>query len=126
MEIAKVAIIGIAGTVVALMLRQEKSEYAQMISIGLTVLIAAYAFAKVNYVTQELSSLFGEVPIDETYIRILFKLTGITYLSEFASSVCKDAGYGAVAAQIEIFAKISLVLVSFPIILALIETIRGL
>ena len=46
-------------------------------------------------------------------------------MADFAGNICKDAGYGAVAGQIEIFGKISILAVSSPIIIALLETIYG-
>ena len=52
-------------------------------------------------------------------------MTGIAYVSEFASSMCRDAGYQAVASQIEIFAKLSLLAVSLPVVTALINTIES-
>ena len=48
---------------------------------------------------------------------------GITYLAEFASNICKDAGYGAIASQLEIFAKLAILALSMPILFAFIQTI---
>lgn len=56
----------------------------------------------------------------------LLKITGITYIAEFASGLCKDAGYGAIGGQIEIFGKLSILAVSMPIVLALLETLKRL
>ena len=47
-----------------------------------------------------------------------------TYIAEFASGICKDAGYGSLGTQIEIFAKLSILAVSMPILLALLETVK--
>ena len=38
--------------------------------------------------------------------------------------ICKDAGYGSLGTQIEIFAKLSILAVSMPILLALLETVK--
>ena len=53
-------------------------------------------------------------------------MTGITYVSEFASSICKDLGYQSIASQIEMFARLLLFVISIPVVSALIETISGL
>lgn len=53
------------------------------------------------------------------------KIIGITYIAEFASDICKDAGHAAIANQIQIFGKLSVLAVSMPIVLALLETING-
>ena len=53
-------------------------------------------------------------------------MAGITYVSECASGICKDSGYTAVASQIEIFARISMLVISLPVVITLLETIGGL
>ena len=52
------------------------------------------------------------------------KMIGITYIAEFASGICRDAGYGSLGGQIEMFGKLSMLAVSMPILLTLMETIR--
>ena len=41
-------------------------------------------------------------------------MLGVTYVAEFAENICKDAGYQAIAAQIEMFAKLAIVALSIP------------
>ena len=53
-------------------------------------------------------------------------MIGVTYLSEFASSLCRDAGYGAVAGQIELVGKLSVLSIGMPVVLALLELIAGM
>lgn len=48
------------------------------------------------------------VAVDQTYITLILKMVGITYAAEFAMNICKDAGYAAVGNQIELFAKLSI------------------
>ena len=54
----------------------------------------------------------------------LMKMFGITYVAEFTSGICKDAGFGALGGQIEIFGKLSILAISTPILLALLETLQ--
>ena len=54
---------------------------------------------------------------------ILLKMIGITYVAEFSANLCKDAGYQAVAGQIEMFGKLSILVISMPVLLALLDTI---
>ena len=66
------------------------------------------------------------VRINRVYLTTLLKITGVTYIAEFASGICKDAGYGSIANQIEIFGKLSILAMSMPIVLALLEALQGL
>ena len=61
--------------------------------------------------------------LDGGYIRLMLKMMGITYVAQFAAEICKDAGYGAVGSQIELFGKVSILFVSMPVLLALLQTV---
>ena len=66
------------------------------------------------------------IQIEGVYLGTLLKMVGITYIAEFASGICKDAGYSALGVQIEMFGKLSILAVSAPVLLALFETLQGL
>ena len=70
-----------------------------------------------------LQSLASKASINSTFLAILLKITGIAFLAEFAVSVCKDAGEGAIASKIEIGSKIIIIAMSIPIISSLLEII---
>ena len=67
----------------------------------------------------------NSISVQTAYIQVLLKIIGITYISEFASDICKDAGYSTIAGQIGVFSKLSILAVSMPIITALMDTIQG-
>ena len=56
------------------------------------------------------------LPLKAGYIQTLMKIIGITYIAEFASDLCKDAGYQTIAGQIQIFGKLSVLAVSIPVL----------
>ena len=87
--------------------------------------VFCYVTARIKIVIESVNGFMGHVGVESRYITILVKMTGIAYVSEFASSMCRDAGYQAVASQIEIFAKLSLLAVSLPVVTALINTIES-
>ena len=65
------------------------------------------------------------IDMDVAYVGTLVKMLGITYVAEFSSSICKDAGYQTIAQQIEIFGKLAILVLSMPVLLALLDMIRG-
>ena len=46
-------------------------------------------------------------------------------MAEFSSGICRDAGYGAIGNQIEVFGRLTILAVSMPIVLALMEVLQG-
>ena len=65
------------------------------------------------------------MPVDTTYLNTLLKMIGITYIGQFGAGLCKDAGYSSIAGQIELFSKLSILALSMPVLLALLDTVYG-
>lgn len=126
MDIVKIAMIGLSGVVLALMLRQQKSEYALYISLAAAILILVFSVNRLTIVMETIRKIEAYIHMDSAMIKILIKMIGITYVAEFATGICKDAGFGNLGSQIEMFAKLSIMAVSVPVLLALIETVEGL
>ena len=124
MDIIKVGILGVAAVLMAIPLRKEKQEYSMFLSMAICIFI--YIITKVQIVLEFVEKLEGMIAIDSAYIGLVIKMVGITYAAEFAVNVCKDAGYGAIAGQIENFAKMSILVVSLPVLMAFIDTIGSL
>ena len=61
--------------------------------------------------------------LNGSYIETLVKMIGITYISEFASGICKDAGYQTIAVQIELFGKLMILVLCIPIIMTVLDTV---
>ena len=126
MDIIKVGILGVAAVFLAIPLRKEKQEYSMFLSMAVCICIFIYIITKVQIVLEFVEKLEGMIDIDSTYIGLVIKMVGITYAAEFAVNVCKDAGYGAIAGQIENFAKMSILVVSLTVLMAFIDTIGSL
>ena len=121
---ARVALLGIAGVLLALQLKSLKSEYSIYLCLGVSALIFWYMTEQLGSILEGLEMIQDTLPLNAGYIRTLIKIVGITYIAEFASDLCKDAGYQAVAGQIQMFGKLSVLAVSIPILTALLDTVR--
>ena len=53
---------------------------------------------------------------NNSFIKILLKITGIAILSEYAISICKDLGENSIANKIDFGSKIIVISLSIPII----------
>lgn len=121
----KIAMLGIAGILTALFLKETKPSFTVFISMATCLLIFFYAVGKLSYLADTLAELKIYVDLKESYLSSLLKIVGITYIADFSANLCRDAGYTAIAGQIEFFGKISILTISAPVILALLDTISG-
>ena len=126
MEITKIIGIAFVAVFVILLLKQYKSEYAIYVSIIAGIIILFYSITKLEVIIDLLKSLSNKIDINMNFFSILLKITGIAYLSEFASNVCKDAGETAIASKVELAGRILIIALSIPIISTLLETMLGL
>lgn len=124
MNIIQVGILGVAGILLAVQLKQEKSEVAVCLSIGISLLIFFGILDSLEVLAATVKDIGNFIQIDSSYVVTLIKMLGITYIAEFSAGLCKDAGYSAIATQIEIFGKLTILVLSLPILLALLRTIQ--
>lgn len=124
-EVIKVGAFGIVGVMLALQFKGQKPEYSMYIGFALSILIFCYVLKRAEVIMLQLDIIRKFLGSAEGYLSILLKVIGITYICEFSASICKDAGYGAVADQIEILGKLSVMLAGLPILFSVIEQIQN-
>lgn len=124
-ELVKVAFLGIAGVILAVQFKAVKPEYGIYIGMGVAILIFWFCLRQVEAVTAQFGRLKGYLNGAEGYLSVLMKVIGITYICEFSAGICKDAGYQAVAGQIEVLGKLTVMFAGLPILFAVIEQIQS-
>lgn len=117
----KTAMLGIVTIIVAMAMKQGKAEFATFVSLTGSILLAWIAVQLLEGITGGLERLEKMVGVDMEYMALLMKIIGVTYISEFASSLCRDAGYSAVAGQIELVGKLTILTIGMPVVMALFE-----
>ena len=118
------AVLGVAAVLIAIQFKGQKGEYGIYIALAASVLIFGIAITKLEVILAVMKEIQGYIKVNESYLSLLIKIVGITYVAEFASSLCKDAGYAAVAGQIEVVGKLTILTISMPVLLALLRTMN--
>ena len=124
MNMIQIGIIGVAGTLLAVQFKSGKSEYGIYISVALSLVIFFAIIGRLEVIIDALRTIANYINMDTAYIGTLIKMLGITYVAEFSAGICKDAGYQTIALQIEIFGKLAVLVLSMPVLLALLNTIK--
>ena len=125
MEVVRIVMLGMTGVLLGLFLKGTKPEYSIYISLAAGILIFFYMTEKLSYLFSSVLKIQEYLPLDTEYLTTLLKIIGITYIGQFSSGICKDAGYGAIGGQIEIFTKLYIIVLSMPVLLALMDTIHS-
>lgn len=122
----KIGIAAVVGSLLVMQLKNLKAEYGQLLLMALGLLLLYIGADRLTSITTLFQKLTDMIEVQKTYVAILLKMVGIAYICEFASNLCKDAGCQTIAGEVEMLGKLSILLVSLPVMTALVETITGL
>lgn len=122
-DVIKIMGIGLLALIIIVILKQYKPEFAIYVSMIAGVLILVLAIQKLTGIINLLQSLANKTYINKSFLSILLKITGIAFITEFAVSICSDAGEKAIASKIEIGSKVIIIAMSIPIITSLLELV---
>lgn len=126
MEMVRIGILGVAGVMIALQFKTVKPEISLYIGFAVCIVIFTFSVNGMMQILSKMEEVQKYISGSDSYFALLFKAVGITYISEFCASICKDAGYGAVAGQIEIFGKLTVLFMGMPVLMAVIENISSI
>lgn len=120
----RIAAIGIVAVLLALQFKGGRQEYGLYLVLAAGLLIFSGIIGQMEVVLKTIREYLEETAVAGAYLTILYKLIGIAYIAEFASGICKDAGYSFLAGQIELAGKLTILTLSMPVVLAVFQTIK--
>lgn len=124
MTVIQAGTIGVIGAILAVQLKSGKAEYGIFVSIGVSIVLFGLIVDRLGIFISTVEQISAYIDLDAGYLATMLKMIGITYIAQFSSDICRDAGYQTVAGQIEIFAKLTILALGMPVLLALLETIQ--
>jgi len=127
MEIViRVAILGIVGSVLALMLKKGAPELGLLLTIAATLLIVVIGMQIASTILAFADALSGAALLSPSLIQPVFQTVGIGILTKLAADVCKDAGQGAIAGAVELAGTLTAIYIALPLMQTVFELIGRL
>lgn len=124
MSIIQAAVLGITAVVLAIQVKGIAPQYSLYLIFAAGLVIAFLAISRLEVILETIRRIGDDIPIENAYLGTLLKMAGIAYIAEFAAGICKDSGFSAIGTQIEMFGKLSILVISAPVLLALLETLQ--
>ena len=118
-------IIGVAfiTTVATVIVRVTKPELAFSVTITGVLIILMYAVDAIRDVLSVFNTIALKTGVDNSLIKLLLKIVGVGYLTEFCSGIISDFGAPNVADKVGICGKITIVLLALPIFESLLSLV---
>ena len=124
MTIIQAAILGITAVALAVQLKPLRQEYSVYLILAAGLVIGFLSISRLELILDTVRAIGSQIRVKNIYLGTLLKMVGITYIAEFASGICRDAGFSALGTQVEMFGKLSILAVSAPVLQALLETLQ--
>lgn len=126
MEILPIVGVALAGAVLAVVLRQQRPELSLLLSLTVALFIFLSVVGRIGAVVQVMRDLVERAGVSMFYLGTILKIVGIAYIADFGAQISRDAGEGAVAAKIEFAAKIMILVLAVPVVVAVLEAVLKL
>ena len=125
MSIFGIAALAMAAAFCAVALKKYSPEISIVIAIAAGAILLVSILSRTMPVVRSLQQLTDSIGLDPQYGVVLMKTTGICFLCQFASDACKDAGQNALAAKVELAAKIAVLLLALPLMENILQMTAG-
>ena len=116
MEIFKIVGVGFVTAISVILLKQTKPELAFAVTIAGVIIVLMLAADMLEETLGALDSISRLTGVENGLVKILLKIVGIGYLTEFAAGILLDFGSPSVADKVVLGGKLTIVAVSLPLI----------
>ena len=120
----KAAVTGIAGAVIALLLKRSAPELGLTLSVAVSVLCALLALELVSGLGDILALVREESGLSPAVTGPVLKCVGVGIVTRIAADICKDAGQSAAGSAVELCGAACALVTALPLIRSLLETVR--
>ena len=126
MELTGILALALTAAFCGVALKKYAPETSVVIAVAAGAVILIEVLLRVSPVVQEIGGLLSRAGLDGSYGTVLLKSLGICLVCQFTSEACRDAGQAALASKVELAAKLSLLLIAFPLLEGILGTAAGL
>ncbi len=126
MEILKIILVSVVGIILFAYLKANNSELSGLsaVACGIVILILT-----VDYVIEAVDffkNMASTTGIDSNVFKLITKIVAISYLTDFAQSLCVDLGSTSIGEKVSFAGRIIIFVLSIPIFMNLFEIISSL
>ncbi len=124
-EIIKIIGVAFVTAIAAILLKQSKPELSFAVTVTGVIVILLFIVDALQDTLLVFTTLAEMTGMENGLLKILLKIVGVGYITEFGAGILNDFGSTAVADKVVLSGKITIVLLSLPVLESLLTLIRG-
>ena len=124
-EIIKIIGVAFVTAIASILLKQTKPELSFAVTVTGVIIILLFIIDALQETITVFNGLAQIAGMQNGLLKILIKIVGIGYITEFGAGILNDFGSNAVADKVVLGGKITIVLLSLPILENLLKLIES-
>lgn len=120
-ELVKIIAIAIISVIAILILKQVRPEFSLLIGLASGLCITFIILDALQSSLTTFTSILNKTGVNISLIKVVLKIIGLGYLTEFAANLCVDSGISSLSDKILLSGKLIILVEILPIISNLIE-----
>ncbi|MDD7288877.1 MAG: SpoIIIAC/SpoIIIAD family protein [Clostridiales bacterium] len=126
MDMMALAAVGVTAALCGVVVRQKAPELAAVLTLAACVLLLWNTLPLLETIRDVLTELADLAELSPTILRPMLQTVGLAVVTRLASSLCRDAGEGSIAAFLEIAGAAAAVLVALPLLKMVLQLVLAL
>ena len=106
MDIFQIIAIAVVGAVLSVTIKSYRPELAILIGVATGILVLFFTVDSLSQMFAAFEEIMAKSGIDMRYFKLVIKIIGVAYMTQFASELLKDCGEGAIALKVEFAGKV--------------------
>ncbi len=123
MEILRLCAIGVVSALLAVLLKQNKSVHGILVGLAGGCFLLFCTLPYMRDILGYIGAFARDTGLKSAHIGAMVRVIAVTFITECAVALCRDAGESALAANLEMAGKLIILGLSMPIITALYEAV---
>ena len=125
MEMMKIVGVAFVTAISAVLLRSTKPELSFAVTVTGIIVILLFIVDALKGTLLAFSSITQMTGIENGLLKILLKIVGVGYITEFGAGILNDFGSNALADKVALAGKLTIVILSLPVLESLLSLIKG-
>lgn len=124
-DVLKIIGIGFITAISAVILRTTKPEMSFAVTVTGVIVILMFVVEMLQDTMAIFTSISQMTGVENGLLKSLLKIVGVGYLTEFGAGILTDFGSSTIADKVSLAGKLTIVLLSLPVVESLLGLING-
>lgn len=125
MEIVKIIGVAFVAAIAAILLKGTKPELSFAVTVTGIIVVLMFIVDGLQNTLSVFSTIAQVTGVENGLLKILLKIVGVGYVTEFGAGILNDFGSNAIADKVVLGGKITIVMLSLPVIESLLQLVQG-